>query len=131
MSPLKLYTDLKSEIEAVTKDFMGRFASGDMKHLSEVYTEDCRFMPSGQDTIFGREGKTIDPQTLDKSALTRVSLSCTGVAEYFNKLYQSGVTKLNVITEEVGPFGTVDTEVFERTHFTFYKTDGSVFVDGK
>ena len=50
-------TDLKSEIEAVTKDFMGRFASGDMKHLSEIYTEDCRFMPAGQDTIFGRQGK--------------------------------------------------------------------------
>ena len=50
--------DLLSEIKAVTKDFMERFASGDMKRLSEIYTEDCRFMPAGQDTIIGREGST-------------------------------------------------------------------------
>ena len=45
-------------------------------------------------------------------------------------MFKAGITKLDVITDEVGPMGSTDV-AFERVHFTFLKKDGSVHANGK
>ena len=45
-----------SEIEAANLKFMTAFGKQDATGLSELYTEDCKLMPTGTDVLFGREG---------------------------------------------------------------------------
>lgn len=44
------------EIKSINETFMSLFASGDMNGLSQLYTENCRIMPTGTDVIEGRYG---------------------------------------------------------------------------
>ena len=37
--------------------FKARYDSGDMKNLAQLYTEDCKIMPTGYDVLEGRAGK--------------------------------------------------------------------------
>jgi ketosteroid isomerase-like protein len=87
---------------------MSRYASGDMKALSELYTEDCKLMPPGSDVVEGR----------------------AGVESVFNSVHGGGAKTVKLEIDEVGPLGSPDA-VFERSHYTFYKEDGSVFDHGK
>ena len=45
-----------SEIEAANLKFMTAFSKQDATGLSELYTEDCKLMPTGTDVLYGREG---------------------------------------------------------------------------
>ena len=53
----------------------------------------------------------------------------TGCVEYFGSVMKAGAAKCVVVVDEVGPSGG-DT-AYERTHFTMYKSDGSLFISGK
>ena len=47
---------LAEEIRSANERFMSLFASGDMQGLSQLYTEDCKLMPPGDDVVVGRAG---------------------------------------------------------------------------
>ena len=53
---LVLFQALFDEIQARNAEFMKRWASGDMESLSKLYAEDCKLMPTGCDTLVGRQG---------------------------------------------------------------------------
>ncbi|XP_070536589.1 uncharacterized protein [Ptychodera flava] len=99
--------DLKATIEACNVKFMERYSSGDMKGLSELYTEDCQFMPPGSETKTGRKA----------------------VEEAFGAM-KPGVAKITLNTEEVGGISEGDV-AFERGNFTMSKEDGSSAGVGK
>ncbi|XP_077982458.1 uncharacterized protein LOC144437402 [Glandiceps talaboti] len=88
--------------------FMELFISDDMKALSELYTEDCKFMGPGNDTQVGRK--------------------C--VEEAFSGIKASGVTRLSLESEEVGGVDGGDT-LFERGQYQQYRDDGTVNESGK
>ena len=48
----------------------------------------------------------------------------------FNSVMAAGAKKLLLTIDEVGPMGGGDT-IYERSHYCFYKEDGSVFDQGK
>ena len=48
----------------------------------------------------------------------------------FNSVMAAGAKKLLLTIDEVGPMGGGDT-IYERSHYCFYKADGSVFDQGK
>ena len=48
----------------------------------------------------------------------------------FKVWYDGGAKTLKLEIDEVGPLGSQDA-AFERSHYTFYKEDGSVFEHGK
>ena len=50
---------LQQEIESANKEFMRCFAANDMTALSNLYTVDCKLMPTGVDVQEGRDSKTI------------------------------------------------------------------------
>ena len=58
-SVFSLLEELKKEIEACNVKFMEHFGKNDMKGLSELYTEDCKLMPTGSETLIGREGRLL------------------------------------------------------------------------
>ena len=49
--------DLKKEIEAANSVFMATFSDHNATHMAELYTLDCKIMPSGSDVLTGRESK--------------------------------------------------------------------------
>ena len=71
-----------SEIEAANLKFMTAFGKQDATGLSELYTEDCKLMPTGTDVLFGREGAYVcvvsQSQTLTLYCM-RVCLHATNV----------------------------------------------------
>ncbi|XP_077983418.1 uncharacterized protein LOC144438245 [Glandiceps talaboti] len=99
---------LKTVIAERNDKFMALFAAGDMKGLSEVYTEDCKLMPQGTVTKTGRQS----------------------VEEIFSAVRSSGVAKVSLSTDEVGGVEGGDT-VFERGHYEMLKEDGSTADVGK
>jgi ketosteroid isomerase-like protein len=52
------------------------------------------------------------------------------VESVFNSVHGGGAKTVKLEIDEVGPLGSPDA-VFERSHYTFYKEDGSVFDHGK
>lgn len=55
---------------------------------------------------------------------------CVGVANVFGGAMKGGVESVKLRIDEVGPMGTGDM-AYERSHYTMYKKDGSVFDEGK
>lgn len=55
---------------------------------------------------------------------------CAGVKAVFSGAYEGGAKSAKLEIDEVGPLGSTDS-VFERSHYTFYKEDGSIFDKGK
>ena len=53
-----------------------------------------------------------------------------GAAKVFHSVMSAGAKKVLLTIDEVGPMGTGDT-IYERSHYCFYKEDGSVFDQGK
>lgn len=49
--------DLQAMILANHKKFMDAYNANDMDALSKLYTEDCKLMPTGFDTMVGHEGE--------------------------------------------------------------------------
>ena len=52
------------------------------------------------------------------------------VEAVFSSVAQAGGKTVKLEIDEVGPLGSTDT-AFERSHYTFYKEDGSTFDHGK
>lgn len=50
-------TALIDEIQTANAKFMNAFAKQDATELSELYTEDCKLMPTGADVVTGRAGR--------------------------------------------------------------------------
>ena len=48
--------DWVNKIEAANAVWMKNFAEGNAKGVGEMYTEDCKVMPTGSDVVVGREG---------------------------------------------------------------------------
>ncbi|XP_035694188.1 uncharacterized protein LOC118428277 [Branchiostoma floridae] len=99
--------DLKKLIEEHNEKFMACFKANDMKGLANLYTEDCKIMPTGSDTLFGREG----PENVFKGA------------------WEGGVREVELKVEEVGPMGS--DVIYERSTYTMKTEDGSVADVGK
>ena len=53
-----------------------------------------------------------------------------GVKAVFGSVLTAGATNVKLIIKEVGPMGAGDT-AYERSEYTFGKSDGSVFDHGK
>ena len=63
---------LQQEIEAANQEFMRCYAANDMTALSNLYTVDCKLMPTGVDVQEGRDSKTIILTLLYTNALSSV-----------------------------------------------------------
>ena len=48
----------------------------------------------------------------------------------FDSVMKAGAAKVLLAIDEVGPMGGGDM-AYERSHYTFYKSDGTVFDHGK
>eukprot|EP00058_Branchiostoma_floridae_P007808 XP_002593296.1 hypothetical protein BRAFLDRAFT_83843 [Branchiostoma floridae] len=101
-SNIIIMADLKTLVETNNEKFMATFKAGDMKVLANMYTEDCKIMPTGTDTLFGREG----PEKV------------------FSGAWAGGARTLELKVEEVGPMGS--DVIYERSTYAFKKEDGSV-----
>ena len=49
----------------------------------------------------------------------------------FDSVMKAGATKVTLAIDEVGPMGAGGDMAYERSHYTFNKSDGSVFDHGK
>lgn len=50
---------MKGEVEAGNVKFMAAFEKQDAAAIGALYTEDCKIMPTGADTMSGREGEIL------------------------------------------------------------------------
>ncbi|XP_078612765.1 uncharacterized protein LOC144882663 [Branchiostoma floridae x Branchiostoma japonicum] len=94
--------DLKKVIEARNRELMDYFKAGDMKAVSNMYTDHCKIMPPREDTLFDREG----------------------AEKIFWDVWESGVREVELKSEEVEPMGC--DVIYERGTSTMKKGDGSV-----
>ncbi|XP_078667848.1 uncharacterized protein LOC144909635 [Branchiostoma floridae x Branchiostoma belcheri] len=93
---------LKEVIKARNQTSMALYKAKDMKGLAKLYTEDCKVMPPGSDTEYGRDG----------------------VEKALSGSWSDGVRAFELKTEEVGP---MDSDViYERGTCTTMAEDGSV-----
>ncbi|KAJ8030080.1 hypothetical protein HOLleu_29658 [Holothuria leucospilota] len=100
-------SSLKEEIEAADRKFMDRFGAGDFTGLSNLYTEDCKVMPTGSPTLNGR----------------------AATAKLFQSVYDAGSKKVKLVEEEVGSAG--GDVIYSRGLYTFYLEDGKEADTGK
>ncbi|XP_002737424.1 uncharacterized protein LOC100368793 [Saccoglossus kowalevskii] len=99
---------VKSVIEANHARGAELYNAGDIQAMvTEMYHEDCKFMPSGVETKFGQKG----------------------VLEILESLKKTGVAEIKVTSEEIDGIET-DT-AYERGSYIFYKDDGSEVGVGK
>lgn len=49
--------DLQDDIKQSNVKFMTAFNSKNLKQLSELYTINCKLMPTGTDVVYGRDGE--------------------------------------------------------------------------
>ena len=54
----------------------------------------------------------------------------TGVIDVFGNMMKNGAAKINVVIDEVGPMSAGGDTIFERSKYTFFDTDGEVFIAG-
>ena len=121
-----------AQMKVHNNKFMAAFTNQDPESIGPLYTSDCKVMPTGQDVIDGRKG--IHNYYSYRHACTKINsytviLIFVGCVEYFGSVMKAGAAKCVVVVDEVGPSG--DDNAFERTHFTMYKSDGSLFISGK
>ena len=67
-------TTAKAEIEAANNEFMTLFASIDSLGLSNLYTQDTKFMMTGAPSITGRESVVSTFSGIMKSGISRIDL---------------------------------------------------------
>eukprot|EP00795_Rhopilema_esculentum_P009016 gene9016-16658_t len=80
-----------------------------MESLSKLYAEDCKLMPTGCDTLVGRQA----------------------VVDTFSKEFQSGFVKVILQTSEVGGCADDKSCAYEPGHYTFLDKDGKQLDYGK
>ncbi|XP_022106760.1 uncharacterized protein LOC110987909 [Acanthaster planci] len=106
-------SDLKDAIDRQNAIFEKHFAANDMESLKGLYTEDCRLMPQGADTMVGNN---VIPQVM-------------------GGMISAGATSVSLVADEVGPLGAsavgIGDLVYERGHYKFSKADGSAVAAGK
>ncbi len=68
-------TTAKAEIEAANNEFMTLFASVDSIGLSNLYTQDTKFMMTGSSAIKGRESVVSAFSGIMKSGISRIDLN--------------------------------------------------------
>ncbi|XP_071794324.1 uncharacterized protein [Asterias amurensis] len=101
--------NLLEAIEKQNAAFGKFFGANDLDGLKSLYTEDCRMMPQGADTLIGNHV----------------------VPKVMGGMRDMGATSCQLITDEVGPLGGSDDTVYERGHYIFGKADGSELAVGK
>ncbi|XP_070575049.1 uncharacterized protein [Ptychodera flava] len=100
--------DLKAFCQKLQEEPVKRYKAGDFKGLSELYTPECKLMPSGTDVMVGREA----------------------VENAFRDYYNAGAKWSSLHTDEAGQVHG-DECLYERGHYKFYNEDGSVRDEGK
>ncbi|XP_072035294.1 uncharacterized protein [Amphiura filiformis] len=99
--------DLESVLSARDREYEKRYNNHDTKGVVDMYTEDCRWMQPDKDTQIGRKA----------------------VEEFLKYVMKAGANSLILEMDENGPLG--DNLVYQRSRYTFLKTDGSLFGKGK
>eukprot|EP00058_Branchiostoma_floridae_P018138 XP_002603627.1 hypothetical protein BRAFLDRAFT_101357 [Branchiostoma floridae] len=94
--------DLKALIATYNEKFMAGFKANDMKGLADMYTEDCKIMPTGMETMIGREGPV----------------------QVFSDMWDNGVRAIDMVIDEVGAMGS--DFIYERSAYTMFAEDGKV-----
>jgi len=105
-------TDSQRDAIARRNDEMAKyFAANDMASLKNLYTDDCRVMPEGSETLIGKDA----------------------VPSVFGSLIEGGAAAIKLTTDELGPLGGggADDTIFERGHLAISKSDGSSMGTGK
>ncbi len=87
---------VREEIEAVNQEFSDRFARGDLDGVSDLYTEDARFLPPGRAIARGRRQ----------------------IREVYAAYAAAGVTDLRFETLEVDDRGDTVLELARSTAYT-------------
>ncbi|XP_002737418.1 uncharacterized protein LOC100367886 [Saccoglossus kowalevskii] len=99
---------IKSVIEANNARFGEMYKAGDMKALAtELYHEDCKFMPSGSETKIGQKD----------------------VAKELEGMKAAGISGMKLTAEEIG--GIENDTAYDRGQYFLYKDDGSEMGVGK
>ncbi|XP_071850690.1 uncharacterized protein [Apostichopus japonicus] len=100
-------TSLRDGIEATDRKIEELFGNGDLRAMSQLYTEDCKTLPAGHPMGQGREG----------------------AAKAFQHVYDKGMKKVKIVEEEIGPAG--GDLVYSRGVYTLFRDDGTVGDKGK
>ncbi|XP_002735362.1 uncharacterized protein LOC100371061 [Saccoglossus kowalevskii] len=100
--------DLKAFCQQLQEEPVKRYKAGDFKGLSELYTPNCKLMPTGTDVLFGREA----------------------VEKSFRDFFNAGAKWSTLDTDEAGQVHGDDC-LYERGHYKFFNEDGSVREAGK
>ncbi|XP_078612764.1 uncharacterized protein LOC144882662 [Branchiostoma floridae x Branchiostoma japonicum] len=99
--------DLTTAIETQMQKLLACFKANDMKGVASLYTEDCKVMITGTDTLYGPEGAE------------KVHVG----------LWAGGVRTVEMKTDEIGPMGS--DVIYYRAAYTTRAEDGSVTDVGK
>eukprot|EP00058_Branchiostoma_floridae_P007809 XP_002593297.1 hypothetical protein BRAFLDRAFT_83844 [Branchiostoma floridae] len=99
--------DLTTAIETQMQKLLACFKANDMKGVASLYTEDCKVMITGTDTLYGPEGAE------------KVHVG----------LWAGGVRTVEMETDEIGPMGS--DVIYYRAAYTTKAEDGSVTDVGK
>ncbi|XP_070574918.1 uncharacterized protein [Ptychodera flava] len=99
---------LRADIEAKEAKYAELFNANNLKGVSALYAEDCKFMNPGRAARLGRQG----------------------VVDALMEMKSAGLATLKLTPEEVG--GIVDGDTaFERGQYAFFKEDGTDAGAGK
>ncbi|XP_070576285.1 uncharacterized protein [Ptychodera flava] len=99
-------SELAAVIDGVNDKLMKFYDEGDMKSISELYTEDCKFLPPGKEILRGRKA----------------------VEEAMQDMKDSGAAKLYFKSMESTSFGDY---AYDWCTYTLFKEDGTVHDKGK
>ncbi len=125
-----------NKIEAANAAWMKNFAEGNAEGVGDMYTEECKVMPTGADVIVGRKGIAAYKHLISTVLLPCFPSppshvhTCTGASGVFGGAMTSGVKSVLLKTDDVEPLNATDT-AYERGHYTFFKEDGSIADVGK
>jgi ketosteroid isomerase-like protein len=102
--------DLQDVIAAQNVKFETAYNSKDLQGLSQLYTEDCKLMPTGTAVKIGRQG----------------------IIDVFGANINAGAVSVKLDIQEVGPFSNTSTEyIYERSSYTFKDSSGNIVDYGK
>ena len=106
----------KTEIEAANKEFMAFFAATDSVGLANLYTQDAKFMNTGEPAITGRKNIQSALSGIMNSGITSVDLRTIGVWGTEDLITEEG--EISLFVEEA--------EVYQGKYIVLWKKD-----DGK
>ncbi|UCG87871.1 MAG: SgcJ/EcaC family oxidoreductase [Gemmatimonadota bacterium] len=98
--------DFTGAISAANDRFMETFASGDGAALAELYTEDGRLLPPGNEPVSGQEA----------------------IGEFWQAVIDGGVAQVRLMIDEVNGAGDW---VYELSRYAMYDATGATVGEGK